>query len=236
MKREFILPDIGSVKARRGDHIKVLSIRMAAGRGIWVNIPGGVSDREAEAFLLSKRAWLIQHKEELKEYEEKTGVGLGINTEVKTKFHVLKVLATASERPSCQQKGNELVLFIPEKVAYERAAPFVENILIEIYRDECNFYLPKRVAKLARACGFTYRHLSFRNNLSNWGSCSMENNISLNVKLMKLPDALIDYVILHELCHTVEKNHSARFWALMQRVCPRYAELRAQLKTYNTRI
>ena len=72
--------------------------------------------------------------------------------------------------------------------------------------------------------------------ISNWGSCSFDNNISLNIKLMKLPDEIIDYVILHELCHTVEKNHSAAFWKLVGKVCPAYPTLRARLRKYNTRI
>ena len=88
----------------------------------------------------------------------------------------------------------------------------------------------------AERCGFSYGKLSFRNNISNWGSCSFENHISLNVKLMKLPDEIIDYVILHELCHTVEKNHSPAFWKLMGKVCPDYAMLRIRLKGYHTRI
>ena len=53
---------------------------------------------------------------------------------------------------------------------------------------------------------------------------------------MKLPDELIDYVILHELCHTLEKNHSAAFWALVKKVCPDYAAYRKALRAYNTRL
>lgn len=76
---------------------------------------------------------------------------------------------------------------------------------------ECRRYLPQRIRNYAEKFGFRYGRVTFRNNISNWGSCSFDNNISLNIKLMKLPDEIIDYVILHELCHTVEKNHSAAF-------------------------
>ena len=111
-----------------------------------------------------------------------------------------------------------------------------QQFLVEIYTLESRQYLPARVKFYAEKFGFRYGRLSFRNNISNWGSCSFENNISLNVKLMKLPDEIIDYVILHELCHTVEKNHSAAFWKLVGKVCPDYATLRARLRKYNTRI
>jgi predicted metal-dependent hydrolase len=236
MKGEFVVPGIGSIKIRRGVHIKILSVRMAAGRGVWINIPCGVSDREAERFLLSQREKISGQLEKLKVHEKETGVGLGIDTEVKCKCHVLKILSTPAEEPYYHREGAEVRLYIPEKTVYERVAPFVERFLVEIYKHECRLLLPKRVQELARVHGFTYNRLGFRDNLSNWGSCSAEDNISLNVKLMKLPDELIDYVILHELCHTVEKNHSVRFWALMQRVCPDYARRRKELKTFNTRV
>ena len=127
-------------------------------------------------------------------------------------------------------------MYIPRGTAYSKIAPYVENFLVEIYRMESKRYLPGRVRELATRFGFRYRALSFRNNISNWGSCSADDNISLNVKLMKLPDEIIDYVILHELCHTVEKNHSSNFWALMEKVCPGCMQLRRRLRQYNTRV
>ena len=112
----------------------------------------------------------------------------------------------------------------------------VQQFLLEIYALEARQYLPQRVRFYAAKYGFKFGKLTFRNNISNWGSCSFENNISLNIKLMKLPDELIDYVILHELCHTKEKNHSAAFWKTVKSVCPDYALLRAGLRKYNTRV
>lgn len=236
MKGEIEIPGIGSVKVRRGLHIKILSIKMAPGRGVWVNVPYGVSERKVKNFVISQQEWIREHLSKLKVYEKDTGVGLGINTEIKTKFHLLKVHSCDESLPSYRIDGSEIRLFIPAQTSYERVAPYIENFLIEVYRLESRRYLPGRVKELADRYGFRYGKLSFRNNLSNWGSCSGEDNISLNIKLMKLPDVLIDYVILHELCHTIEKNHSDRFWALVKRVCPGYHELRKQLREYNTRI
>ena len=83
---------------------------------------------------------------------------------------------------------------------------------------EAKQYLPDKVKSLADKFGFKYNELALKNIKSRWGSCSRKNNINLSIHLMRLPDHLIDYVILHELVHTVHHNHSARFWNLLDEV------------------
>ena len=168
--------------------------------------------------------------------EEDTGVGLGIGAEIKTKLHVLRIVETEEPKPSYRLEQEKITLFIPKKVDFSKVEKIVQQFLLEIYTMECRRYLPQRIRNYAEKFGFRYGRVTFRNNISNWGSCSFDNNISLNIKLMKLPDEIIDYVILHELCHTVEKNHSAAFWKLVGKVCPAYPTLRARLRKYNTRI
>lgn len=92
--------------------------------------------------------------------------------------------------------------------------------------------LPPRLEALAKKHGFRYSRCSVRDVQSRWGSCTSRGSINLNIHLVLLPDRLIDYVLLHELCHTVEMNHSERFWALMDKcTAPEKAKvLRAELK------
>ena len=236
MEKSINLSGIGKIEVRRTRNMRHLSIRMAPDKGVWVNVPYGVSFREAEAFVRSQQEWIAERLRRVKAVERETGVGLGINAEVKTKFHVLRVVRTEERSPRYELAGRDVTLYIPEETSYERAEPYVKRFLVEIYRMESKRYLPERVRELALSHGFRYGRLSFRDNVSNWGSCSVENNISLNIKLMKLPDELIDYVILHELCHTIEKNHSARFWALLAKVCPDCQEARKRLRQYNARV
>ncbi len=77
-------------------------------------------------------------------------------------------------------------------------------------------YLPGRTEELAREHGFSYGRVSVRRSRTRWGSCSAINNINLSLFLMQLPSHLIDYVILHELVHTIHKNHSADFWKRLE--------------------
>ncbi len=90
-----------------------------------------------------------------------------------------------------------------------------------------------RLEELAEWQGFDYNKVYIRNQRTRWGSCSTSNNINLNMKLVLLPDELIDYVILHELLHTRVKNHSREFWGELDRlVGTRAKKLARQLKEY----
>jgi predicted metal-dependent hydrolase len=93
-----------------------------------------------------------------------------------------------------------------------------------------------RLEQLAKKYGFTYNRVFIRNQKTRWGSCSSKNNISLNVKLMLLPERFINYVILHELVHMKVHNHSKRFWAELDKYVANSKALATELrKKYDLR-
>ena len=93
-------------------------------------------------------------------------------------------------------------------------------------------YLIFKVNKLAYKYGFRYNKISIRNQRTRWGSCSHQNNISLNMKLLRMPEKIIDYVILHELIHTRVKNHSKDFWCEINKILPDAKKIDSELKKY----
>jgi predicted metal-dependent hydrolase len=92
--------------------------------------------------------------------------------------------------------------------------------------------LVERLAELARRHGFAYNRVFVKNQRTLWGSCSSTNNINLNANLVRLPDELRDYVILHELVHTRHRNHSRAFWAALDRLVGDGKGLQRRLRQY----
>lgn len=115
----------------------------------------------------------------------------------------------------------------------EKRQAAVSNDLTEIDRALARKKLTLRLNELSSLHGFTYNRVFIRNQKTRWGSCSARNNINLNMNLLRLPKDLIDYVILHELVHTREKNHSKNFWAELNKFVGDAGKLKSRLKEYS---
>ena len=114
-----------------------------------------------------------------------------------------------------------------------RRAPVTPEV--EQLRAQAKVSLPLRLKELADEHGFTYNRVTIKNNISNWGSCSVRGNINLNLRLVTLPQVLQDYVMLHELCHLKEMNHGPKFHALLESLCPNHRSLEKELRQYKLR-
>lgn len=90
--------------------------------------------------------------------------------------------------------------------------------------------IPKRVEHFATLVGVTYGNITIRNQHTRWGSCSSRGNLNFNCLLMLTPEKVMDYVVVHELCHRKEMNHSPKFWAEVEKILPDYRESRRWLR------
>ena len=143
---------------------------------------------------------------------------------------------------SCEKKRIERFLlekknWIRQKVKLQKENAMKRQEKREMPEAEKKYYrnlarevLGARTGYYARKMGVTYGRISIREQKTRWGSCSSAGNLNFNWKLVLMPPELLDYVVVHELAHRKEMNHSPRFWAIVERELPDYCNRREKLK------
>ncbi|MBF0180962.1 MAG: M48 family metallopeptidase [Magnetococcales bacterium] len=196
-----------------------LTLRVAADGAVEVGVPWLVGMKRVEAFLREHGAWLLARREARRMPYLADGFVLPFLDEVLT----LRVVGEEIARP--RRLGDALQVPAP------LTGGGLEVMVESWYRREALRHLPERVRARAREMGVSVSGVSIRAQKSRWGSCSSRGGIHLNWQLMLHPSRVVDYVIVHELCHRVHMNHSPAFWALVGTILPDYPLLKNQLKT-----
>ncbi len=191
-------------------------------------------------FLRSKEDWIIdrivkRRKSGLKQLIPT--IGTLSNTSETVNFFDQKIRVVVSDSDLAKStrlykvKDSFQIILPPGLPAHKREKE-IQKVLHDWYRKYSKDELVKRIQKYADITGLTYNKVTVKDVTSHWGSCSAEKNLNFNYRLGMLPVELADYVIVHELCHTVEMNHSQRFWDVVEKFVPDYKARRKELKTY----
>jgi predicted metal-dependent hydrolase len=133
---------------------------------------------------------------------------------------------------------EDIQIFYPEYLGVKHISVqhFIRNVIEQALRIEAKQFIPARVNELAAKYNFSYNKVFIKNIKSRWGSCSKKGNVNFSLHLMLLPEELIDYVILHELAHTVEHNHSKSFWVVLNKIYGNAKIIDGKLKDYRVGI
>jgi predicted metal-dependent hydrolase len=122
------------------------------------------------------------------------------------------------------------------KVRAREAAPKLTEAEIRELTALAKKKIPPLVVAWADVVGVTYGRITIRCQKTRWGSCSSKGNLNFNCLLMRTPDDIVDYVVVHELCHLKEMNHSPKFWAEVEKILPDYKDRRKWLKDHESEI
>jgi predicted metal-dependent hydrolase len=208
---------VRNVRARR------YILRLESDGGARVTIPRGGSLRDAQRFAARHQAWLEQARHRLAArptapQEWRLGTAVWFRGEN-------LIVAPAAQASPAIQLGAEI---IPVPDLHADLRPLIEKYFRQLAERE----LPPRVTALAQLHQLSVNRVTVRNQRSRWGSCSRRGTISLNWRLIQTPDFVRDYIILHELMHLRQMNHSARFWHEVKMVCPDYERAELWLKQH----
>lgn len=223
---------IGQVSFIINERSRRIRLSVKSDSEIVVSMPPSVLYRDALRFVESKTDWIIKQ-------QTKVQAGLTLfapESCFKTKFHQLAITKGNTDRVYNRVGNGVIQIFIPERVDHElpKVQEFIKKTLIDVMRWEAKVYLPKRLKELAEKHGFRYQDVSIKNTKTRWGSCSSANNINLNLHLMRVPEHLVDYVLLHELSHTVVKNHGEKFWLLLEHCYPNSRKADKEMNNFRT--
>jgi predicted metal-dependent hydrolase len=217
-----------SYRVRESERARRVSLKIDPRKGLEVVLPSGVDLESIEWLLRDRQQWILKHLTRFGEADTavqrryvsgETLFFLGVAYELEvTPTHTLRntVVARQGNLIRVRLKANSTTAL--------QSAEEVRAALEAWYRQQAKNYISQRAAVLAAQHGFKYENITIKGQRTRWGSCSSQNNLNFNWRLMLAPPGAIDYVILHELCHLRELNHSPRFWKLVAQVCPAYKQ------------
>jgi predicted metal-dependent hydrolase len=203
---------------RSGRKTMALYVR---GCSVEVRAPYTVSDAEIHDFVVSKQQWLAKHLAIHSQREaQRSTFSLDYGSLICYRDQLYEIKA----RPGNMVSFSD-AFYVPDGLNSEE----IIYACVQLYRLLAKECIVPRTRGLARAMDLKIGAVRIGNAKRRWGSCSASGNINFSWRLIMAPDDVIDYVILHELAHTIELNHSHRFWAIIAEVMPDYEQRKLKL-------
>jgi len=145
----------------------------------------------------------------------------------------LRLIPSVSWKSSIKLNGNQLEITLHKAISQTEGRKAIKKTVEEFYKTKASEVIHDRLEFFNEHYGLEFKRVTFRNQKTRWGSCSAAKNLNFNWRLIMAPIEIIDYVVVHELCHLKYMNHSAAFWKLVSEEVSDYKEKRKWLKDNN---
>jgi predicted metal-dependent hydrolase len=226
--KQVEVPGIGTVMLYKRHGNRSLRLSIGSNGEVRVSMPYWLPYDAGKQFALSKTAWIALHRVAAPAVLQH-GQTIG-------KAHRLQFNRSYdTARVSTRLKNNQVEVTYPPHISEHDTVvqEAARSASIRALRKEAEQLLPYRLRQLAARDGFAYKSVAVKQLKSRWGSCSSQQEITLNLYLMQLPWHLIDYVLFHELTHTKVMQHGPPFWQELERHVPHAKLLRKEIGNYH---
>lgn len=221
---------LGDIIVKMSPRARKLTFR-GKPNAIHVTIPHDTKEGELLDAIQKLRPKLVVMKDKV------TRKMIDLNFRVEAEYFKLSLIQGKRDKFLAHSELGETTIVCPEHVNFDddNLQEWLLKVVEEALRRNAKIILPQRLYMLSQMHGLSYKSVKINNSKGRWGSCSSSKAINLSYYLMLLPKHLIDYVLLHELCHTKEMNHGENFWKLLNGCTSHRAlVLRDELKKYKT--
>lgn len=228
MKNQVNTIDIDgiSIAVIRSPKRKTVSISVKDGN-VAVSVPSAVSNAYIRDVLIKKINWIKRKVAEFRERPPAKVRKYLTGERFDYLGESLQLQLVEDNDPSVLRQGNQLVLALPKPYNF---AENIKHMLSVWYHNQAIGVFSEKVQYFASIIGVEPSGIEIKKYKARWGSCTIHAKVQFNWKLMMAPHYVVDYVVVHELCHILEHNHSPAFWSHVQRVYPRYPECKQWLK------
>lgn len=226
-------PKFGEVNFVKTSRARKISITLKPFKPIRISYPYTISFKYVLGVFEKREEWIAKSFSKIKSIEKEQTV-FSSEKGYKTKFHEVFIFPFAVLKLVTKKEKEKVIVYYPQNMDVNDSdlQKYFRKVIEETYRHEAKHFLPEKVKQLANKYNFKYNNISVRNSKTRWGSCSHNNNLSFSLHLMRLPDHLIDFIILHELVHTKVKNHSKKFWDELDKVTGNAKLFTKEIKNY----
>lgn len=226
--KQVAIPGIGTVTLTKRKGNRSLRLSLAHDGSIRVSLPYWLPYAAGEQFAKSKAGWIAAHRQPpTAALQHGNSIGKAHRLHFEAQAMATKVTARVA--------ANQVRISHPDTVpAHDQIVQeAAHKASIRALRKEAEQLLPQRLQTLSAQTGLAYRSVGIKQLKSRWGSCTSQQDITLNLFLMQLPWHLIDYVLVHELTHTKVMQHGTPFWEEMERHLPDARRLRKYIRAYH---
>jgi predicted metal-dependent hydrolase len=214
---------------------KTIGLHIDLDEGLSVYAPKHLSLDQVEQNLHKKSDWIIKNLDKISEIKinlSQKEFLAGEKFPLRGRNYKLKVIRKENTKPTLSFSKGVFTATVPEDISEEDHKRLLKPLFLKFYQKKSEEILKERIKKYEKYVDPKPENIRTKELKNKWGTCTGKNNISLNWKLVFAKTSIIDYVVVHELCHLAHKNHSKKFWKEVEKILPNYKESKEWLRIH----